>query len=87
MEIKQISMSRIYTIMNYLNCYGYGEGFRLSGSVCSGCEFWTVSRSGGGEVITFRAPQDEAGKNQPAREVAMMIISRIEKWRRDLYGK
>ena len=83
MEAKQIPISRIYTVVNFLNAYGY-EGFRISGKICNGCECWTVSRAGGGDVISFHAPPDQAGNNQPAREVAMMIISRIEKWKKSL---
>ena len=85
MEAKQIPISRIYTVMNFLNAYGY-DGFRISGKIFNGCECWEVYRAGGGEVISFHAPPDLAGKNQPAREVAMMIISRIEKWKKSLYS-
>lgn len=87
---KLIRASRVYDVQRLMNAYGY-HGFIVSGVVEEGDgyldgfpmrEIWTVERAGGGDVgrILIQITENSTPKN-----VCMMLIELIEKWRRRLY--
>lgn len=89
---KIIRPSRVYDVQRLMNAYGY-QGFIISGLVEEGDgyledfparEIWTIERAGGGDVGRILIPISE---NSTPKNVCMMIIAKIEKWRRSLYGR
>lgn len=80
----EVRISRIHNVNDILKAYGF-EGFQASGKVMNeGCEKWTITRSGGGDVGTVISPYNG---NLPltAHSVAMQIIGEIEKWKKSLH--
>lgn len=87
-----IRASRLHDVQRLLDAYGY-SGFLVSGLAEEGDgyldgfpkrEIWTVERAGGGSVGRILIPITE---NSTPKNVCMMIIEKIEKWRRGIYGR
>ena len=78
-----IRASRLHDVQRFLDAYGY-KNFEAHGYLIEEAplEFWTVHRIGFGLIGSVQL--DCSGGEKTPRNVSMMLISAIEKWRKKL---
>lgn len=83
----QIKACRLHDVREFLRIYGYGaffvDGYREESDGLLPVEVWTIE-SASAEIGSIRYPITD--KLTP-RNVSMLIIDRIEKWRKEIYGR
>lgn len=79
----ELPPSRVYLVNDFLRAYGYqfkARGFQVHGECKPAMELWIIFRVGGDEIGSVNFPVQEI----TPRDISMLIINEIEKWRKRL---